>query len=80
MMHRGIRNIDEPRDKLVRARTILHNEMIGYDRTKSYKADFDDIMSEVWTFGNDILNYMMKYYSKKTKKKEKKENEKKLLA
>jgi len=50
MAHRGIRNIEEPTDKVIRIRSKLFKEMSESDLARRFNVDFDDICSEVWEF------------------------------
>lgn len=50
MAHRGIRNIEEPTDKVIRIRSKLFKEMSESDLARRFSVDFDDICSEVWEF------------------------------
>jgi hypothetical protein len=52
---RGLKNKDEPRDKVLRIRSDLYNEILDSElgkkiRLTSLNADFDDVLSEVWEF------------------------------
>ena len=47
---RGSLHKDEPRDKVVRIRSKLFNEMIESELARRFNVDFDDICSEVWEF------------------------------
>jgi len=50
MAHRGIRNIEEPTDKVIRIWSKLFKEMSESDLVRRFNVDFDDICSEVWEF------------------------------
>ena len=47
---RGTMHKDQPRDKVVRIRSDLFNEMSTSKLGSKFNVDFDDIMSEVWDF------------------------------
>jgi hypothetical protein len=47
---RGSLHKDEPRDKVVRIRSKLFNEMIESELARRFNVDFDDICSEIWEF------------------------------
>jgi hypothetical protein len=52
---RGLKNKEEPRDKVVRVRSSLYNKILNSElgrkiRLESLNADFDDVLTEVWEF------------------------------